>query len=196
MDQRDTALPQNSDNLLEDFLIKYRARTLTFTVFRVKDEEHALDILQDAMLGFVKVAHQYEQCAWLNLFYKILKRRISDFQRKQRWRNRLQKIIPFSHLKAHANEEHSWDDLHTYPENTQSNPVESYLAMEHLADDFERALHRLPNRQQEAYLLRQWQGMSVKETADIMGCSTGSVKTHLSRAMQSLKANLGEWMDE
>jgi len=181
---------------LEQFLLKNRAKTLTFTVFRVGDEDHALDILQDTMLGFANVAHQYDEMIWLNLFYKILKRRITDFQRKQAWRNRLQQIIPFSALKSTDKADTTWDNLHTDYDNTHSNSVESQHAVEHLSDDFEQALHALPRRQQEAYLLRQWQGMSVKETADIMGCSCGSVKTHVFRAMQALKKQLKEWINE
>ena len=189
----------NPTQSLEQFLLKIRSKALAFTVFRVRDEDHALDILQDTMMGFVKVVAQYDKEIWVNLFYKILKRRISDFQRKQRWRNRLQQIIPFSQLKANNashTETENWDNLHTDPDNTQANSVESQYAVEHLCHDFEQALQKLPNRQQEAYLLRQWQGMSVKDTADIMGCSTGSVKTHLYRAMQSLKRQLGEWINE
>ena len=190
-------MTQNNANSLEAFLIKVRSKALTFAVFRVGDENHALDILQEAMMGFVKVYNNYDEEAWLNLFYKILKRRITDFHRKQGWRNRLQQIITFSQFsKEEGKSDNSWDDLHTHDDNTSSNTVESQYLAENLADDFELALKELPARQQEAYLLRQWQGMSVKETAKIMGCSEGSVKTHLSRAMTFLKENLGEWINE
>ena len=187
---------KNDKNTLEQFLVQHRSKMLTFTVFRVSDESHALDILQEAMMGFVKVAADYKEDAWLNLFYKILKRRITDFHRKQGWRNRLQQIIPFSQMSTEDEDDKSLDDLHTHADNTASNPVESQQNADDLANDFELALQILPARQQEAYLLRQWQGMSVKETAEIMECSEGSVKTHLSRAMQSLKTSLGEWIDE
>ena len=189
-------MPHQFEAKLERFLIQNRAKTLAFATYRVKDEGHALDLLQDAMIGFVKVAKSYDEEAWLNLLYKILKRRITDFQRKQSGRSRLRQILSFSQLKSIDDKELSDDDLHTDDHNTASNPVESHYSVGDLADDFERALQTLPDRQQEAYLLRQWQGMSVKETAEIMGCSEGSVKTHLSRAMQSLKANLEEWIDD
>ena len=189
-------MAQKDYTQLEPFLVQHRAKMLTFTVFRVNDENHALDILQEAMIGFVKVANKYPEAAWLNLFYKILKRRITDFHRKQGWRNRLRHIIPFSQINKGDAKHKSLDDLHTHVDNTASNPVESHYSAGNLANDFELALQALPARQQEAYLLRQWQGMSVKETAEMMDCSESSVKTHLSRAMQSLKNNLGEWINE
>lgn len=186
-------LDQNNKVNLERFLCEIRSKTLAFAVFRLKDEEAALDILQEAMIGFVKSAHNYEEEAWTNLFYKILTRRITDWQRKQTWRRKLRHILPFSHLGETKDD---LDNHYTDEDNTASNPAQAQLGADELAKHFEAALQLLPSRQQEAYLLRQWQGLSIKETAVIMRCSEGSVKTHFFRAMQSLREQLGEWIDE
>lgn len=175
---------------LTSFLREIRNVALKYTQLRVTNEDVALDILQDTMMGFSQVVDQYENEAWKNLFFKILNRRITDWLRKQTWRNRLAQMLTFSQLTGDK------DDQPPEPEFLSDSNTDSSYEAERLAIEFESALTSLPDRQQEAYLLRQWQGMSVQETADIMNCSTGTVKTHLSRAMQSLREQLGEWIND
>ena len=180
---------------LEPFLRRIRSPALAFASLRLRDEDTALDMVQETMIGFVKVAPNYEAEAWKNLFYKILLRRITDWQRKTAWRNRLYHILPFSQL-GNADDDAEIEEIVTHADNATLDTAASAYDAGMLSGQFERVLQSLPPRQQEAYLLRQWQAMSVKATADIMGCSEGSVKTHLSRAMQTLKEQLGEWLDE
>lgn len=186
----------DSRSALEPFLRRIRSKALAFASLRLRDEDTALDMVQETMIGFVKVAQDYETDAWTNLFYKILLRRITDWQRKVAWRKRLCHILPFSQLGDADDDDEETDETFTHAGNATPDTAESAYDADILSGQFERALQSLPPRQQEAYLLRQWQAMSVKETADIMGCSEGSVKTHLSRAMQTLKTQLGEWLDE
>jgi RNA polymerase sigma-70 factor (ECF subfamily) len=188
-------LKPDSQPELEPFLRRIRSPALAFAVVRLRDEDTALDMVQDTMIGFIKVAANYEVAAWKNLFYKILLRRITDWQRKVAWRNRLCYILPFSQL-GNADDDDEEDNMAIHAGNATPDTAESAYHAGILSGHFERVLQSLPARQQEAYLLRQWQGMNVKETADIMGCSQGSVKTHLSRAMQTLREQLGEWLDE
>ncbi len=180
-------MDQHYQKQLELFLQSIRVRALSFAAHRCGDEDAALDLLQETMIAFVDVAEKYDQEAWKNLFYKILNRRIVDRYRKYQWRNKLVSILNLSHFSAEDEE---------VPEKVDYEHSEQVMTANELSAQFEAALKSLPERQREAYLLRQWEQMSVKETAEIMACSEGSVKTHLSRAMASLKEALGEWVNE
>ena len=187
---------QDRQRSIERFLTGIRSKALAFATFRLGDEETALDMVQDTMMGFVKVADDYPAEAWTNLFYKILTRRITDWQRKSRWRQALAPISLFSRVGGKHNDDDEANFEARIADTTSDNPVHAELMSGELAARFEAALATLPPRQQEAYLLRQWQGLSTRETADIMRCSEGSVKTQLSRAMRTLRDTLGDWLEE
>jgi len=82
-------LKPDTRSALEPFLRRIRSPALAFASLRLRDEDTALDMVQETMIGFVKVAPNYEAEAWKNLFYKILLRRITDWQRKVAWRKRI-----------------------------------------------------------------------------------------------------------
>jgi RNA polymerase sigma-70 factor (ECF subfamily) len=86
-----------------------------------------------------------------------------------------------------------FDPLETLPAKADSNqppdPADRVQQSQTVAI-IEQALSRLPARQREAFLLRYWEELDVAETAQAMGCSEGSVKTHCSRAVHALAAML------
>jgi len=174
---------------LAEFLASVERRAYKQAQFAVRDSENALDIVQDAML---KLAEKYgaKPTAELPmLFQRILQNTIRDFYRRQKVRSLW--VILFSSLSVGKDDEDS-DPLETLA-SADPRPAEGpadRLEQSQVVELIEKELERLPARQRQAFLLRYWEELDVAETAAVMGCSEGSVKTHCSRAAHALAAAL------
>jgi len=171
---------------LSAFLASVERRAFKQAQFAVRDADAALDVVQDAML---KLAENYgaRPAAELPLlFTRILQNTIHDFFRRQKVRSTW--VTLFSALGGRDDEEDS-DPLETLEALAGSGDAESAadkVERSQLIAIIEEEISRLPGRQREAFLLRYWEEMDVAETAALMGCSEGSVKTHCSRATHAL----------
>ena len=149
------------------------------------NQDDALDILQDAMFKLVEKYADKTAADWGPLFTTILQSRINDWHRRNSVRNRFRSWFG----KKDDNEQ---DDPVQLAEDESARTPEQLLQADRSIDELDRALHALPLRQQQAFLLRNWEGYSVQETANVMKCTTGSVKTHYSRAVHTLREKLGD----
>ena len=122
---------------------------------------------------------------WGPLFHCILQSRIRDWYRRERVRNRLREFFRSPH-----DEEEGEDPLGQIADSTAVAPDED-VQRKRACAELDVALRALPLRQQQAFLLRIWEELDVAQTAQAMGCSQGSVKTHLFRALQVLRTRLG-----
>ena len=178
-------------NELATFLEGVERRAFKQAVFAVRDEEAALDIVQDAMLRLSERYGDGPVAELPPLFQRILQNAIRDWFRRQKVRSLW--MTPFSSLgPAHAiDDDH--DPLETLQvadgSNVPEQPAE-HLEQSQALEIIEQEISRLPPRQREAFVLRYWEELDVAETALAMGCSEGSVKTHCSRAVHALAAAL------
>lgn len=173
---------------LSDFLESVERRAFKQTAYAVRDEHAALDIVQDAML---KLAEKYgnnpaEELPML--FQRILQNTMRDFWRRQKVRSLWTTLLSSFGGNHDDNEEH--DPLETIDVEDGSEEPSAQLERNQTIKIIEAALEKLPARQREAFVLRYWEEMDVAETAKIMGCSDGSVKTHCSRAVHALATEL------
>lgn len=175
---------------LSQFLCNAERRAYKQALFAVRNEHAALDVVQDAM---IKLAEKYGDKPVDELpllFQRILQNTIRDHYRRQKVRNAWTAL--FSSL-APKDEEFEFDPLESITDDdNRSAPQtpDAALQQKQIIARIEQALTRLPARQREAFLLRYWEGMDITETAAVMGCTEGSVKTHCSRATHALAAAL------
>lgn len=121
---------------------------------------------------------------WGPLFYSILHSRINDWHRRSSVRNRFRSWLGLG-------EDDEEDPMSRVVDESQRSP-EQQVQMGASMVKLQHALQALPLRQQQVFLLRVWEGLDVRETALAMSCAEGSVKTHYSRAIHTLRAQLGE----
>jgi len=176
---------------ISGFLSGVERRAFKQAMFAVRDEDAALDIVQDAMLKLTEKYSEKPPEELPMLFQRILQNTIHDHFRRQKVRSTWTVLLSAFGEKGEKDED--YDPLETLPAKSDSNAtVDPAVQVEQaqIVGIIEQALARLPARQREAFLLRYWEEMDVAETAAIMGCSEGSVKTHCSRAVHALSAML------
>jgi len=165
---------------LDAFLAGIDARAFRFAEIALRHRDDALDAVQDAMMKML-VYRDRAPSEWSPLFWSILRNRIVDVQRRGMFR--LRWLLPGS--TDRDGEALDWADDSPGP----SRSHDSREAWSRIS----QALHTLPARQREAFTLRVLEELDVAETARAMGCSAGSVKTHLSRARDALQKQLDEF---
>jgi RNA polymerase sigma-70 factor (ECF subfamily) len=182
--------PLASRSELSTFLEGVERRAFKQAVFAVRDEEAALDIVQDAMLRLAE-SYGHRPVAELPLlFHRIVQNAIRDWFRRQKVRSLWTTL--FSSLGGKSEDE-DYDPLETLEAADGSNIEESpdtQLGRAQVLEIIEQELTKLPARQREAFVMRYWEELDVAETAKAMGCSEGSVKTHCSRAAHALATAL------
>ncbi|MER3546706.1 MAG: RNA polymerase sigma factor [Rhodanobacteraceae bacterium] len=172
---------------IEAFLASVERRAWRVAEIALNDADEALDAVQDAMMRLVRHYSGKPAEEWPLLFWGILRRRITDLQRRRAVRNRILVWTGRAHHNEDGDELPAWDVSDPGPDPARA------LASRQAHAAMSKAIRALPRRQQEAFLLRVLEGLDVTDTARAMGCSEGSVKTHLSRAMQNLRGQLEAW---
>ncbi|MFT6733121.1 MAG: RNA polymerase sigma-70 factor (ECF subfamily) [Polaribacter sp.] len=172
------------DLSIEQFLKQVEAKAFRMAEIATKNQADALDIVQDAMIKLVEKYSDKPSNEWKPLFYRILQSKTMDYFRKKAVQN---KVLFW---RKNQSDDHRFID--------EIDNASNHITLERELDgrsdlkNVSRALKNLAPRQQQCFMLRSWEGFSVRETAIAMKCSEGSVKTHYSRAKEALRKALGD----
>ena len=184
------ASPLATRKELSDFFVEVERRAYKQALFGVRDDQLALDIVQDAMLKLTEKYSARPSAELPPLFQRILQNTLRDYYRRQKVRALW--TTPISNLLG-SDPESDADPLETLEvadDSKFSEPPAEQMERSQVLALIEKALERLPLRQRQAFLLRYWEELDVAAAAKIMGCSEGSVKTHCSRATIALAGML------
>jgi RNA polymerase sigma-70 factor, ECF subfamily len=178
--------PLATQKEMSDFLASVERRAFKQAVFSVQEEESAHDIVQDSMLRLAEKYCDKPAAELPLLFQRILQNAIRDHFRRSKVRSTWTTLLSSMGL---GGDDDDVDPLETFQVEDLSNVPASpaaQLEQSQVMESIEDALKALPARQREAFVLRYWEELDVSETAKVMGCSEGSVKTHCSRATHAL----------
>ena len=170
---------------LDGFLAGVEKRAFRMAEIAIGNREDALDIVQDAMCRLVE---RYGMCKpeeWGPLFRTILHNRIQDWRRREAVHRRFRTWFSLT------GEEDDIDPMQLVADEQRPGPERVFHNGRSMAA-LDQALRKLSVRQQQVFMLRVLEGLDVEATAGVMRCSTGSVKTHFSRAVQTLRRELKE----
>src|SRR6186713_2937310 len=170
-----------SSRALEQFLAGVEKRAFKIAQLSLRNDDDALDAVQDAMMKLVQSYGSRGSEEWRPLFYRILANGIRDMQRRRTVRGRIMAWWP----ARDAEDDEDFDPIAQAP-SAEPTPARR-LEIDEAIGALEAAIAALPPRQQQAFLLRNFEGLDVSETASAMGCSEGSVKTHYFRALENLR---------
>ena len=174
---------------LSDFLASVEKRAFKQALFAVRNEESALDIVQDAMMKLAEKYGDKPVDELPMLFQRILQNVIRDYYRRQKVRSLWTTLL--SAFSGPEDDEHDpLETIESADSEHKSESPQAQLEQRQTLGVIEKEIEKLPPRQREAFLMRYWEELDVAETANAMGCSEGSVKTHCSRATHTLAAAL------
>ena len=186
----------SSSNPLDEFLAQVEYKAFKIAVYALRDDQTALDVVQDAMFKLSQKYSDRPEPEWPRLFFTILNNRITDVRRWRKLREIGGKTISIFRSREDGEEDLLESGLGSEA-NPPSQQPETALLAKQFRKEIDKALEYLSERQRQVFMLREWQGMSVRDTATVLGCSEGSVKQHHFRAMKSLREKLaGVWEDD
>ena len=179
-----SALKSTAEQRLKFFMQDVTGRALVMMESATQSQHGiAMDLVQEAFISLHKAYADRSTEEWYPLFYTILNNKLQDWRRKE-----LRRSQPFSLFRKVSLDDNDVEVLDVIDETTP-NPIQA-LDSALTAEEIQAAIAQLPVRQQQAFMLRAWEGFDTHTTAQIMNCTEGSVKTHYHRAIQGLKNTL------
>lgn len=195
-----TALEKDMQNnqALDRFFAEHEDKAFYVAYAALWDRESALDAVQESMLKLVEYYRNKPADDWPALFRTVLNSKINDIRRKRLLEQGKHRLVSLTGLFRNRREKDDEDIEFELPSGERTDgitgPETGYVASE-LRNHIDSALQALSERQRQVFILREWRGMSISETAITLGCSENSIKQHHFRAMRELRKQLAEVWD-
>lgn len=181
---------QSTEQRLTVFIQQVSGRALMMMESATSHHDVARDLVQESFISLHQHYANRPSSEWVPLFYTILNNRLMDWRRQE-----IRKNKRFGWFKPTLVEDTELDASLLIEDEQNIDPAD-FISKEFTLQEIQKAIARLPARQQQAFMLRAWENLDTKTTASIMDCSEGSVKTHYHRAIQTLRSHLSQFNPE
>jgi len=186
--------------LLNDFFTGVQSKAYHVAYGALWEREVALDVVQESMLRFVEYYRDKPEKEWPALFRTVLNSKINDQRRRRLLGNTTRRLLSLTGLgfsRGGDDADRSENDLPQPAHDEGSSQPEAGATDGQLKQHIETSLRKLAERQRQVFLLREQLGLSIRETAETLGCSENSIKQHHFRALRAMRKSLAEvWEHE
>ncbi len=191
-------LDQQKNRQLESFFTDWEERAFYIAYAALWDRESSLDAVQESMTRLIEYYRDKPAEEWPALFRTILNSKINDIRRRRMLEQGKHKLVSLTGLFQKDREETGANTEYELPADGRDDDItapEAEIVATELRSKVADALQSLSERQRQVFILREWRGMTINETAQTLGCSKNSVKQHHFRALRTLRVELAEVWD-
>lgn len=156
---------------------RYQGRLLNFVNRTIGDRERAEDLVQEVFIRVFRHLHRFDQTKKFSTWIYTIASNLAKNELRNRSRNPL---VFFQTIKRNWEADHRPLQF----EDTTARPDDLYRKR-FLKDSVEQCVTQLPEHHRVVFVLRELEGKSYEEIAEITGCNLGTVKSRLNRARNS-----------
>ena len=168
----------------DELVIRYQDKIYRLAYSFVHNREDALDLSQEAFLKAFQALGRFEKkSAFYSWLYRITTNLCIDFLRSRSRTKSVSLDAEVAYLSDGL--------IRGYKQYSPTKYVEAKELQQHIIN----AVSTLSPKQREVFTLRHWDGLQIKEIANVIGRSEGTVKAHLFHAVRNLRKQLVEYLE-
>jgi RNA polymerase sigma-70 factor (ECF subfamily) len=181
------AFLEGEERAYGELVDRYQTRLLNFVFRTIGDRERAEDLVQEVFIRVHRHLHRFDRSKKFSTWIYTIASNLAKNELRNRSRNPL---VLFQTLRGNSTD----DDRPLQFEDSSMRPDDMYRKR-HLKSLVDRATAELPEHHRQVFVLRELEGKSYEEIAEITHCNLGTVKSRLNRARNSFAEIIAPWLD-
>jgi RNA polymerase sigma-70 factor (ECF subfamily) len=182
-----TSFLGGEERAFQELVERYQTRLLNFIYRTIGDREKAEDLVQEVFIRVYRHLHRFDRSKKFSTWAYTIASNLAKNELRNRSRNPL---VLFQTIKGNWDD----DDRPLQFEDTTARPDDLYRKR-HLRELVAETVAKLPEHHRQVFVLRELEGKSYEEIAEITDCNLGTVKSRLNRARNAFAEIIEPWVD-